>query len=201
MDMRLGRQRSTRGRPLIVIAALIAVAVLLLWLFRLGTAPEISLATDNPALGAATRVLARFTARGPGLTSIRLELQQGDRTVLLAEQHFPAAGLFGSGTQSAELAANAGYKPQPWLAGGEALLRASAERTTGPLRRARWAVTERRVAVRREPPRLELLSADTRPPGRHRCCRLPHRRDRHALRRARGRRRVDLVSGAGQRGR
>ena len=158
MDMRLGRQRTARGRPLLVVAATVAGAAALLWLFRLGSAPDISLATDNPALGAATRVLARFTARGPGLTSVRLELQQSDRTVLLAEEHFPAAGLFGSGTRSAELAANAGYKPQPFLAEGEAVLRASAERSTGPLRRARQAVKERRVAVRREPPRLELLS-------------------------------------------
>ncbi len=158
MDMRLGRQRSTRGRPLLVVAATVAVAAALLWLFRLGSAPDISLATDNPALGAATRVLARFAARGPGLTTIRLELQQGNRTVVLAEEHFPAAGPFEAGTRSAELAATAGYKPQPWLAEGEAVLRASAERTAGPLRRARQAVIERSVAVRREPPRLEVVS-------------------------------------------
>jgi len=158
MDMRLGRQRTRRSRPVIVIGGVIAAAALLLWLFRLGAAPDISLATDYPALGAATRVLARFTARGPGLTTVRLELQQGGRTVVLAEEHFPAAGLFGSGTRSAELAATAGYKTQPWLAAGEAVLRASAERATGPLRHRRQSVMERGVAVRRGSPRLELLS-------------------------------------------
>lgn len=158
MDMRLGQQRTRRSRPVIVVGAVIAASALLLWLFRLGTAPDISLATDYPAFGATTRVLARFTARGPGLTVVRLELQQGGRTVVLAEERFPAAGPFGSGTRSAELAATAGYKPQPWLAAGEAVLRASAERATGPLRRGRQAVMERAVAVRREPPRLELLS-------------------------------------------
>jgi murein DD-endopeptidase MepM/ murein hydrolase activator NlpD len=158
MDMRLGRQRTRRGRPLIVAGLAIAVVAALFWLFRLGAAPDISLATDTPALGAATRVLARFTARGPGLTTVRLELQQGGRSVVLAEEVFPAAGAFGSGTRSAELAATTGYKPQPWLAAGEAVLRASAERATGPLRRSRQAVMERRVVVRREPPSLELLS-------------------------------------------
>jgi murein DD-endopeptidase MepM/ murein hydrolase activator NlpD len=158
MDMRLGRQRSTRGRTVAVVAATVVVGAVLLWLFRLGAPPDISLATDHLALGATTRVLARFTARGPGLTAIRLELQQGDRTEVLAEERFPAAGLFGSGTRSAELAASAGYKPQPWLVRGEAVVRASAERSKGPLRRARQAVCERRVTVRREPPRLELLS-------------------------------------------
>jgi murein DD-endopeptidase MepM/ murein hydrolase activator NlpD len=158
MDMRLGRQRTTRGRTLAVVAATVAAAAVLLWLFRLGAAPDISLSTDHLALGATTRILARFTARGPGLTLIRLELQQGDRSAVLAEQRFPAAGLFGTGTRSAELAASAGYKPQPWLASGEAVLRATAARSTGPLRRARQAVIERRVAVRREPPRLEVVS-------------------------------------------
>ena len=158
MDMRLGRQRSGRARTLVVIAAVAVAAALSLWLFRLGAAPEMTLATDYPALGAATRVLARFTARGPGLTAIRLELEQGGRTVVLAEERFPAAGMFGTGTRRAELAASAGYKPQPWLAAGEAVLRATAARATGPLRRARQAATERRVAVRREPPQLELLS-------------------------------------------
>jgi murein DD-endopeptidase MepM/ murein hydrolase activator NlpD len=158
MDMRLGRQRTRRGRPLIAAGLAIAVVAALLWLFRLGAAPDISLATDTPALGAATRVLARFAARGPGLTTVRLELEQGGRSVVLAEQQFPAAGMFGSGTRNAELAATAGYKPQPWLAAGEAVLRASAERATGPLRRRRQAVHERRVEVRREPPSLQVLS-------------------------------------------
>jgi len=158
MDMRLGRQRKGHGRVVAAaIAAVVAVAGLG-WLFRLGAAPDISLATDYPALGASTRVLARFTARGPGLTEVRLELEQGGRTVTLAERRFPAAGLFGSGTRSAELAGVAGYKPQPFLAAGEAVLRASAERTTGPLRGRRTAVSERRVVVRRDPPSLELLS-------------------------------------------
>jgi hypothetical protein len=130
------------------------------WLgLRLGPAPGITIDTSRSAIGAECQVHARFAVAGGGLGSVRLELIQGDRNVVLAEKVFPSGGVLGGGaTRDAEFAATVGRKTLDWLKEGDAVLRATASRSGGFLRRPQPSVAERRLPVRLRPPRLELLS-------------------------------------------
>jgi murein DD-endopeptidase MepM/ murein hydrolase activator NlpD len=87
---------------------------------------------------------------------------QGEKSVVLGEQQFPRAGSFsptrGRFTARAELSATVGRVSQEWLKEGEVVLRATADRMTGPLRSKAPVVVEKRMQVRLRPPRLELES-------------------------------------------
>jgi murein DD-endopeptidase MepM/ murein hydrolase activator NlpD len=157
------QSKRSRALPLVLVAVFAVVAVLGLWLaLRVGMAPEITLETEWPAVGRSNLVTAAFRAPGGRLGAIRLELTQGGRSELLAEQRFEGGlglPLLGGGTAEATLEATVGTEAVPWLAEGELLLRAVAERPAGLLRSPEPVVLERTLAVRRRPPRLELLSS------------------------------------------
>jgi murein DD-endopeptidase MepM/ murein hydrolase activator NlpD len=160
--MALQSQRS-RTLPLVLVLVLAVVAVLGLWLaLRVGPAPAITLETEWPAVGRSNLVTARFSEPGRGLGAIRLELTQGGRTEVVAEQRFEhglGLPLLGGGTADAVLEATVGTEAFSWLGEGELTLRAVAERAAGALRTPEPVVIEQTLAVRRRPPRLELLSS------------------------------------------
>ncbi len=146
----------------VVLVAVAAVAVAVWGALRRGPAPAITIESDRPAVGAATKVTAHFSEPVGGLGLVRLELGQGDRTVTLAERRFPRAGAFsptrGRFTPNGDLAATVGRSAQDWLKEGEVVVRATADRLAGPLRSHAPVVVEKRFAVRLRPPHLELLS-------------------------------------------
>ena len=156
--------KRSRRAPIALLAVVAAVVVILgLWLtLRVGSAPAITLETEWPAVGRSNLVTARFSAPGRGLGAIRLELTQGGRTEVLAEQRFargPGLPFVGGGTAEAVLEATVGTEAFPWLQEGDVVLRAVAQRPAGALRSPDPVVVERSLAVRRRPPRLELLSS------------------------------------------
>jgi hypothetical protein len=157
------QSKRSRTLPLVLVLVLAVVAVLGLWLaLRVGPAPAITLETEWPAVGRSNLVTARFSEPGRGLGTVRLELTQGGRTEVVAEQRFERGlGLpfLGGGTADAALEATVGTEAFPWLQEGELKLRAVAERAAGALRTPEPVVVERSLAVRRRPPRLELLSS------------------------------------------
>jgi len=147
-----------------LLAAAVAALAYLAWAgVRQGAAPAISVDVERPAIGRAARVAARFAEPDRGLGTIRLELEQGGRTVVLGERSFPRAGAFsplrGAATAEAAIEAGVGVEAQPWLAEGDAVLRATADRMAGFLRSAAPVVVERRVPVRLRPPSLAVTSA------------------------------------------
>ncbi len=157
--------RKTRNLPAVAVLLLIAAVVLAAWFaLRIGPEPTVTLDTDWPAIGRATEVIAIFTEPALGLGAVRLELQQGERTELLEEQSFtpgsplPAFLGGGGGIAEATLEATVGTESMPWLEEGEAVLRASATRSAGFFRGPAPTIVERKVRVRRRPPRLELVS-------------------------------------------
>ncbi|MFZ5784954.1 MAG: hypothetical protein ACOY3Y_00805, partial [Acidobacteriota bacterium] len=87
--MKLRSSSSRPGRRSAVVIALLVLVVALgvaVWgALRQGPAPSISIETERPAIGASTRVTARFAEPRGGLGTVRLELVQGDRTVVLGE--------------------------------------------------------------------------------------------------------------------
>jgi hypothetical protein len=148
---------------LILVVVVLAVVGVLAWgALRRGPAPRITIATDHPAIGAATKVTAHFSEPWGGLGSVTLELVQGDRKVTLAERQFARAGAFnptrGRFTAETTLEATVGKKAQGWLKEGEVVLRASADRMHGPLRSSAPAVVEKALAARFRPPLLEVES-------------------------------------------
>ena len=158
----LGKAPRRRGRHLVVLVVLVVVAYLAWGALRRGPAPEVVIESEHPAIGQATKVVARFTEPAGGLGAIRLELVQGERSVVLGERRFARRGPFRPGrggiTAKAELSATVGRSAQPWLTEGEAVLRATADRMAGPLRSHAPLVVEKRLAVRLRPPRLEIES-------------------------------------------
>jgi murein DD-endopeptidase MepM/ murein hydrolase activator NlpD len=158
--------RPRRGWLWIVGGVGVVVALVVVWrATSVGPAPEMSIATGKPAIGPATSVVARFVAPRGGLGLVRLELVEGDRVALLGEKRFarPDAFSFGFGahTDEARIEATVGAKTQEWLTEGEAVLRASADRMSGPLRSPGPVVVVKRMQVRLRPPRLEVVSAQT----------------------------------------
>jgi murein DD-endopeptidase MepM/ murein hydrolase activator NlpD len=157
--------RKSSKLPVVLILLLIAAVAVAGWLsLRVGPEPTIALESDWPAIGRATRVTAAFAEPHRGLGVVRLELQQGGRTDLLGEQRLPPGSLLPAvlggdpGVAEAALEATIGTDTMPWLEEGDAVLRAVAERSGGVLRRPAPVILERTFAVRRRPPRLELVS-------------------------------------------
>lgn len=160
--MMLSSKRS-RKAPIVILLVVAVVVVIGLWLtLRVGPAPTISMDTEWPAVGRANLVTARFSEPRRGLGAIRLELAQGGRTEVLEEQRFGRGlglPLLGGGTAEAALEGTIGTEAFPWLQEGDVVLRAVAERAAGALRSPEPVSVERTLAVRRRPPRLELLSS------------------------------------------
>jgi murein DD-endopeptidase MepM/ murein hydrolase activator NlpD len=158
----LGRTPRRNRHWFVIVAALVVVGYLVWGTLRRGPAPAIVIESERPAIGQATKVTARFSEGKGGLGTVKLELVQGDRTVVLAERSFARRGAFsptrGRLTPEAELAATVGRANQDWLKEGEVVLRATGDRMAGPLRSGAPVVVEKRLPVRLRPPRLELLS-------------------------------------------
>ncbi|MCG6949224.1 MAG: M23 family metallopeptidase [Acidobacteria bacterium] len=163
--MKLGSTRSERsGKTRFVLVLLLALGLAFgaWYLLRVGPAPQVDLVNERPAVGRPQKVTALFSEPEVGLGTVRLELIQGDRTEILAEEVFdPGSGIpfIGEeGTEQALLEATVGTDTFDWLAEGEVVLRATAERSSGPLRRPAPAINERTLPVRTRPPRLEVVS-------------------------------------------
>jgi len=158
----LGKPPRRRPGRIVMILALLMVAFVLWGALRRGPAPSMVIESERPAVGAATKIVARFSEPSRGLGTVRLEVVQGEKSVVLGEQRFPRAGSFnptrGRFTPQAELSATVGRASQEWLREGELVVRATADRIAGPLRSKAQVVVERRMQVRLRPPRLELES-------------------------------------------
>ncbi len=159
------RSRTTRRRFLIG-TALVALAVALVAGLRLGPPPEIDLTTGRPAIGPSTAVEAAFTGGPRGLVELRLELSQGDRTIVLASREHPPRAPWrpwAPATREDRLTADAGWRQQEGLVEGEAVLRAVATRPGTWLRRPPPVVEELKIPVKKRPPRLEAGSSQHYP--------------------------------------
>ncbi len=154
--------RSGKARFFAVLLLVFAIAFGAWYAFRVGPAPEVNLVIERPAVGRSNGVTAVFSEPELGLGTVRLELIQGDRTELLAEKVFvPGSGIpfvGGAGTVQAVLEATVGTDAMAWLAEGEVVLRATADRASGPLRSTAPVSVERTLPVRLRPPRLEVVS-------------------------------------------
>lgn len=161
---RYGRRSSSRSFLVVfVILAVIAAGWALYAALSVGEAPTIELSADREAVGAGTRVEARFLAARDGLVGVRLEAVQGDSVAVLAEQAFQARSMWAfwndPQTTEAALTADIGRGRPDWLREGEVTLRAVALRAAGKLRSPDPVVVEKTLPVRFRPPALAVLSS------------------------------------------
>jgi murein DD-endopeptidase MepM/ murein hydrolase activator NlpD len=159
----LSRRRS-RFVFVLVLIALAALAWGAWGAFRVGEAPEIEIASERSAIGRpGTDVRARFSAPADGFASIRLEVVQGDQSAVLAERSFEPRSPFDPTAKpevvEAELEATVGQGRPEWLEEGEAVVRAVAERFSGPLRSPDPVTAESTYDVRFRPPTLAVVSS------------------------------------------
>ena len=162
--MRIGARKPRRKARFFFFVLIVALLGCGLWLaLRVGPAPEVELRTDRPAIGKATTVIAGFSEPTHGLGSIRLELIQGDRVEVLEQRSMKRGSLLpwsgDHGTAEVVLTTIVGTTGFDWLDDGEVVLRATADRSVGYLRRGEPVVVETTLPVRLRPPRLELLSS------------------------------------------
>ena len=162
--MQLGARKPRKKARFFLVMLMAAVIGGGLWLaLRRGPVPVVELATDRPAIGKATSVIAYFTEPVHGLGGIRLELIQGDRVEVLDRQELMRGSLVpwssDDGTARVELTAIVGTTTLDWLDDDDVVVRATADRAVGFLRRAESVVAELVLPVRLRPPRLELLSS------------------------------------------
>lgn len=149
------------ARLLVVLCALLLVVGGLVTL-RVGAPPALTLEAGLPAIGPRTPI--KLTASEPrrGLTGLKLELIQGERTLVLAEKTFtprPAWAFWGPLTASQDLTVEVGRATVKDLRGGTLTLRATAARAGTWLRSADATVRELQLPVRLDPPSLELVSS------------------------------------------
>jgi murein DD-endopeptidase MepM/ murein hydrolase activator NlpD len=140
---------------------LLVVAVGLVVSLRVAPVPRMTLDTEAPAIGRKSPVHVTAETSGRGLSSVRLELVQGDAVQVLEEKRFaPRApwAFWGARTTHAEIRTDAGSEKVPTLTGGEAVLRAVATRAGTWVLHPDPVVVEKKLPVRLTPPTLALLS-------------------------------------------
>ena len=144
---------------LLVLLALVAAGI---GAFRVGPAPEVKIETAAKAIGrkAGVRVVASEPVRG--LTSLRVELVQGDQTFPLADKTYvarPSWAFWGPKTETESLTLEVGKDAVKQLKPGEATVRAIASRASSWLRSPDPVVAETKLPVRLTPPTLGVVSS------------------------------------------
>jgi hypothetical protein len=168
-----GRQPSPKSwydlpmrRRLIVVVLLPALAVGLLATLWTGAPATIRLTAERTAIGPSAQVEASFAVGSRGLAEVRLELAQGDHTILLARREHrprPSWKPWAAAVHEDRLAADAGWRQHEGLSEGEAVVRAVATRAATWLRDPAPVVEELRLTVKMRPPELVALSTQHYP--------------------------------------
>ena len=151
-------------KPAAWIVGAVLLAFLALGVFRVGGKPEVRIQPALPVIGQRTPVTIEIAEPRRGLSLVRVELVQGDRSAPLFEKTYaPAAQIpfLGSGTGRDTIRVEAGRRNFPALTGGDATLRVTSARPGTWLRHPAPQVEERPLPVRLTPPSLEIRSSQT----------------------------------------
>jgi murein DD-endopeptidase MepM/ murein hydrolase activator NlpD len=149
---------------LAVLLCAAALIVLGIGVFRVGPPPEIRIVAGAPAIGKQTGISVEVSETRRGLSSIKVELVQGDKTRTLQEKSYRPRGQFqfwGSPTVRETITCEAGRAAIPWLIEGNAVIRVTAGRTGTWLRNPDSVIQELSLPVRLTPPPLQVRSSRT----------------------------------------
>lgn len=143
---------------LVLLVALVAAGI---GAFRAGPAPELKLDTQAKAIGRKASVTVSASEPKRGLTSLKVELVQGDKVFPLAEKSYaprPSWSFWGPKTDAETLTVEVGKDAVKELKPGEAIVRATAGRASAWLRSPDPIVVETKLPVRLTPPTLGVVS-------------------------------------------
>lgn len=149
------------GRGLLLIVAVVALVFAGLSALRVGPPPEVKISAALPGIGARTPVTVSAAEPKRGLSSLKVELLQGDDRHALAEKTYTprrAWKFWGPLTAHDELKLDVGSETVKGLRAGDAVLRVTAERAGTWLRSPDPVVSEIKLPVRLIPPSLEVVS-------------------------------------------
>jgi murein DD-endopeptidase MepM/ murein hydrolase activator NlpD len=129
--------------------------------FRTAAAPAVTIEANRPGIGRRTAVNVSVFGAARGLSTLRVELIQGELRKLLAERSHrprPPWAFWGPQVLEDEIAAEVGSDSVEGLEEGEATIRVEAGRAGTWLLHPDPVVEELTLPVRLVPPRLEVLS-------------------------------------------
>ncbi|MDY7094550.1 MAG: M23 family metallopeptidase [Acidobacteriota bacterium] len=160
MFPRREKKQSLRRRALFLLVTIAVVVVALAW-FRVGPRPAIEIRPAFLAIGPSTPVEVYVSEPRRGLSTVRVELMQGDLRRVLAEVEVAPREswrFWGDYTPSETFELEVGSRTIEGLKEGEATIRVEAQRAATWLRHPKPGVAEVVLAVRLRPPSLEILS-------------------------------------------
>ena len=143
---------------LLLVVALVAAGI---GAFRAGPVPELKIETAAKAIGRKASVTVSASEPARGLTSLKVELVQGDKVFPLAEKAYaprPSWAFWGAKTDAETLTVEVGKDAVKELKPGEAIVRATAGRASAWLRSPGPVVVETKLPVRLTPPTLGVVS-------------------------------------------
>jgi hypothetical protein len=148
---------------LLTLAGVLA-AFLGLEFFRIGPRPAIQIEPALQAIGRRNQVKIKVAESGRGLSYVKVEFIQGERTELLAEKNYAlpsTLAVWRAGTKQDTLTVDVGRETVKGLRTGNAAIRVTANRA-GTFLRHPGPVSEQVVLpVRLAPPSIQVLSTKT----------------------------------------
>ena len=160
--------REARSVNLYKIILLVGVIVLLLFIaqgvFRTGTVPSVEIETSTQAIGKRISFQIKVSESRRGLTFVKAELVQGDKSAILAEKGYRVSSQFypwGRKTVTDTFTGTGGVRQLPELREGSATIRVTAGRASTWLLHPDPEIREISLPVRLTPPALEVTSTHT----------------------------------------
>jgi murein DD-endopeptidase MepM/ murein hydrolase activator NlpD len=160
--MAKGNRSYTRG--LFIVTASAVLLVLALQVFRVGPAPEIEITSAAPAIGRSTGISVKASEPARGLSHIKVEFMQQDKTELIAERHYPhrsALSFWGARTQNDLIDVAVGRDTLKGLKQANAIIRVTAARAGTWFRTPGPVVKQLILPVYLSPPTLMIASTKT----------------------------------------
>jgi murein DD-endopeptidase MepM/ murein hydrolase activator NlpD len=155
------RPRRRRGRLVVALVAVAALAFAAAGALRVGPSPAVTIAPEPHVVGRSFPVEVRVSEPARGLTGVTIELVQGDRVEPIGGRDFaplPGWKLLGERTPEWTFPLDLGKNTLASLTEGDATLRVTARPAPAWLRRGSPVVVERPFRVRLTPPQLAVLS-------------------------------------------
>jgi hypothetical protein len=151
-------------KPILFIVAVLVLVFAVQGFFCAGSAPDIQIKPAMSAIGMRTPVTIEISESRRGLTTVKVELVQGNKSATVAEKSYTPSSQFvfwGGKTAKDVLNTEVGRKILPGLTGGSAAIRITAGRAGTWLRHPAPAVEEVSLPVKLIPPSLQITSTKT----------------------------------------
>jgi murein DD-endopeptidase MepM/ murein hydrolase activator NlpD len=145
--------------PVVLLLGFLAVEIL-----RVGPPPEITIQPASPVIGKRTPVKVEVAESTRGLSSVKVEFIQGERTETLADKSYSPRSTFqfwGARTERDSITVDVGRDTISGLKPGDAVIRVRAGRASTWLRHPEGAVQQISLPVRLVPPTLQVTSSQT----------------------------------------